>query len=114
VDAERAFSEAHSAAYNYTPEVTDTDVVTLRVRVGAPAPPIDWAVRAESAPPAGSRPVWRDGAWATFAVIARAGLAESDRLEGPCLLEQEDATTMGPAGWTGVVAAAGTIVLSRR
>jgi hypothetical protein len=30
------------------------------------------------------------------------------------LLEQEDATTLVPAGWKGVVAAAGTLVLSRR
>jgi N-methylhydantoinase A len=113
-EAERAFAAAHSAAYNYTPEVTDTDVVTLRVRVAAPAPAIDWAVRAESTPPGRSRPVWRDGGWATFSIVERAGLAEGAALAGPCLLEQEDATTMVPAGWTGSVGAAGTIVLSRR
>jgi N-methylhydantoinase A len=113
-EAERAFSDAHRAAYNYTPEVTDTDVVTLRLRAAAPAPAIDWAVRAEQDAGAGSRPVWRDGGWTAFAVLQRGGLPEGAAVEGPCLLEQEDATTLIPAGWTGVVAAAGTIVLSRR
>ncbi len=112
--AEQAFAEAHRAAYNYTPEVEDTDVVTLRVRVAAPAPAIDWAVRAEAAGAAGSRPVWRDGAWRGHAVIERAGLAEGATIDGPCLLEQEDATTLIPEGWSGAVGAAGTIVLSRR
>ncbi len=62
----------------------------------------------------GSRDVWRDGAWQAHAVIERSALAEGATVEGPCLLEQEDATTLIPAGWSGGVAAAGTIVLSRR
>jgi N-methylhydantoinase A len=111
--AEQAFTEAHRAAYNYTPEVTDTDVVTLRVRVAAPAPAIDWAVRADATAAPGSRAVWRDGAWQPHAVIERSALGEGTGVEGPCLLEQEDATTLVPDGWSGVVAAAGTIVLSR-
>jgi N-methylhydantoinase A len=112
--AEEAFTEAHRLAYNYTPEVTATDVVTLRVRAAAPAPAIDWAVRAEPASPAGARPVWRDGAWQEHTVIDRLGLAEGVAVAGPCVIEQEDATTLIPSGWSGVVAAAGTIVLSRR
>jgi N-methylhydantoinase A len=47
-------------------------------------------------------------------VIERAGLAEGATVDGPCLIEQEDATTLIPDGWSGVVSAAGTIVLSRR
>ena len=113
-DAERAFSEAHRAAYNYTPEVADTDVVTLRVRVAAPAPAIDWAVRAESAETDGSRSIWREGAWQTHASLERAGLSEGATVDGPCLIDQEDATTLIPDGWSGVVREAGTIVLSRR
>jgi N-methylhydantoinase A len=113
-EAERAFSDAHRAAYNYTPEVTDTDVVTLRLRAAAPAPTIDWAVRAEPDAGVGSSPVWRDGGWTTFTVVQRGGLSEGAAVAGPCLLEQEDATTLIPAGWTGRVAVAGTIVLSRR
>lgn len=113
-DAARAFSEAHGSAYNYTPEVTETDVVTLRVRVAAPAPAIDWTVRAEATAPAGSRPVWRDGAFHDHEVIERMGLAEHATIAGPCLIEQEDATTLIPDGWSGVVREAGTIVLSRR
>jgi N-methylhydantoinase A len=112
--AEEAFADAHRAAYNYTPEVTDTDVVTLRVRVAAPAPAIDWAVRTEAAAGTRSRPVWRDAGWVEHAVIERAGMAEGATVEGPCLLEQEDATTLVPEGWGGAVAAAGTIVLARR
>ena len=113
-DAERAFSAAHRAAYNYTPEVADTDVVTLRVRVAAPAPAIDWAVRAESAETDGSRSIWREGAWQTHASLERAGLSEGATVDGPCLIDQEDATTLIPDGWSGVVREAGTIVLSRR
>jgi len=113
-EAEAAFADAHRAAYDYTPAVTETDVVTLRVRVAAAAPPIDWSVRAQGAGIAGVRPVWRDGAFRPFAVVAREALGERARLGGPCLIEQEDATTLVPDGWRGVVGAAGTIVLSRR
>jgi N-methylhydantoinase A len=82
--------------------------------VAAPAPAIDWAVRAESTAAAGSRSVWRDGAWQAHAVLQRGGLAEGASVDGPCLIEQEDATTLIPDGWSGIVSAAGTIVLSRR
>ena len=111
--AEAAFADAHRAAYNYTPEVTETDVVTVRVRVAAPAPAIDWSLRPDPAPHARERSVWRDGGWRDHAVVERRSLGEGAAVAGPCLIEQEDATTLIPAGWTGTVAAAGTIVISR-
>jgi N-methylhydantoinase A len=113
-EAEAAFADAHRAAYDYTPAVTETDVVTLRVRVAAAAPRIDWTVRAAGPEVRAERPVWRDGCFRAFAVLDRDGLAEGAEVAGPCLIEQEDATTLVPDGWHGAVAAAGTLVLRRR
>jgi N-methylhydantoinase A len=115
-DAEEAFHAAHRAAYDYTPAVTETEVVTLRLRATAPAPAIDWD--ADEVPVAAGaedreRPVWVDGRPVSHRVLDRRALAAGARLAGPAVIEQSDATTLVRAGWSGAVAAAGTLVLSR-
>ncbi|HEY0389525.1 MAG TPA: hydantoinase/oxoprolinase family protein [Gaiellales bacterium] len=113
--AAQAFEDEHQRLYDYTPEVTDTDIVTLRLRAVARIPDIDWEAVSERPPAAGAsqRRVWAGGEWGTWTAVARADLADGDRLDPESIVEQEDTTVVVPAGWHGTVAAAGTLVLER-
>jgi N-methylhydantoinase A len=113
-EAVRLFEEEHRRLYDYTPTVTETDIVTLRVRALARIPDIDWAsAQRPSAPPNGrERRVW-DGGWRSWRALARESLALGETIAPETIVEQEDATVVLPAGWHGEVAAAGTLVLSR-
>ena len=52
-----------------------------------------------------------DGAEDELSVIARDRFAAGDRLDGPAIVEQEDATTVVARGWRARVTGAGTLVL---
>jgi N-methylhydantoinase A len=46
-------------------------------------------------------------------VFLREALSEGHRIAGPAIIEQMDATTLIPDGWTALAAAKGSIVLSK-
>ena len=111
--AERAFAAEHERLYDYTPSVTETEIVTLRLRALARTPELDW----ESSEPAvataaTSRRVF-DGAWSEWTVRLRDALRQGDVLGPRTIVEQEDTTVVVPAGWRGRVEAGHTIVLQR-
>ncbi len=111
--AASAFAAAHVTAYDYTPSVTDIDLVTIRAHAvlpmgtGLPTPAPGTAT-AES-----SRPVTAGGERRTYAVVDRIGLEPGDRVAPETIVEQEDATVVVPAGWSGEVAGNGTLLLER-
>jgi N-methylhydantoinase A len=112
--ADAAFRVAHEHAYDYTPSLEDTEIVTLRVRATGAVTMPDWAgARVTTAREPGSRDVWVDGAPAAYAVLERDALGPGDRIEGATIVEQEDATLVVPAGWAGEVGAADVLVLAR-
>jgi N-methylhydantoinase A len=112
--AERAFAEQHRRLYDYTPTVTETEIVTLRLRALARIPAIDWAAgeRDPVAAAAGSRRVWA-GEWGSWRTVARDSLAPGDAVGPETVVEQEDTTVVVPAGWWGRAGVAGTLVLGR-
>ncbi len=91
----------------------------LRVRVVAPKyrPEKAARVRAHAAPRAaakGERRVHFDGRRAVAAVLyERERLAPGARFAGPAIVEQFDATTVVPPGWTASVDAAANLVLTK-
>jgi N-methylhydantoinase A len=114
-EAVARFEEEHRRRYDYTPAVTETEIVTLRLRALACIPAIDWEVH-ENGAGDGPRPAGRDvyaGAWRTWTLDRRAALRPGDELAPETIVEQEDATVVVPAGWSGRVGAAATIVLER-
>jgi N-methylhydantoinase A len=113
--AEAAFEEQHRRLYDYTPTVTETEIVTLRLRAVARIPAIDWAADEPAPAPAaaGHRRVWSGGSWSQWRMLHREALAEGDAIGPESVVEQEDATVVVPAGWYGRVGAAGTILLER-
>jgi N-methylhydantoinase A/oxoprolinase/acetone carboxylase beta subunit len=113
--AEQSFHAAHRAAYDYTPSVTDTEVVTLRLRATSAARPISWngASGRPQRQPSGERRAWLDGGWVGCRIVERSALEPGERLAGPAIVEQGDATTLVATGWRGWVADAGLLVLDR-
>ena len=112
--ATAAFEEQHRVLYDYTPTVTDTDIVTLRLRALAKIPDLDWEAGEPlrgSADGAG-RQIWNDG-WGEWKTTTRSALAAGARVEPETIIEQEDTTVVVPAGWSGSIGAAGTLVLER-
>jgi N-methylhydantoinase A len=110
-----AFEEEHRRLYDYTPTVTETEIVTLRLRAVARIAAIDWASEEpdRTAVRGGSRWVWGGDGWREWRAVAREALGAGDALGPETVVEQEDTTVVIPAGWWGRVGAAGTIVLER-
>jgi N-methylhydantoinase A len=112
--AEAAFHAAHRQAYDYTPSVTETEIVTLRARAlgrvrrdgGAPSP------APGGAPPA-ERDVWEGGAPRRHVVLDRDALGPGDVIAERTIIEQEDATLVVPGGWRGEVTDTDILVLER-
>jgi N-methylhydantoinase A len=116
--AERAFEEAHRRAYDYTPSLEETEIVTIRARATAPAAEFQWSDGPGSSDGAGAgaprqRSVWFDGAWRSFLVVGRAHLLPGEALAGPAIVEEEDSTLLIAPGWSAEVAGDGVLGLTR-
>ena len=57
--------------------------------------------------------MWEDGAPQRYTVLERDALLPGARIAPRTIVEQEDATLVVPAGWSGEVAAADIVVLTR-
>jgi N-methylhydantoinase A len=113
--AQAAFSEAHRRAYDFTPAVQETEIVTLRARAVGPVEHATWT-DADGAPARSSTRepvVWVDGERRPFALLDRRRLAAGDRIGEQTIIDQEDATILVAAGWHGSVRAGGVVVLER-
>lgn len=110
--AEQAFMDEHQRLYDYTPTITDTEIVTIRLRATALTEPIVVDAVQGSGGTAGTQRV-HDGAWSEWPVHHRDALGEGDALVGPAIIEQTDTTTVLHRGWTATVGAGGTLVLER-
>ena len=112
--AEAAFEEEHRRLYDYTPTVTETDIVTLRLRALARISDIDWTVAEDGrrVAVASTRRVYHGG-WREWTAAGREALAQGDTIAAETIIEQEDTTVVIPPGWSGSVGTAGTLVLQR-
>lgn len=115
------FDERHAKVHGHAASDRPVEVVSYRVRVRVAVP--KYTPRSESAPK-NPRPVAnaRKGARRVFfdpkapveaVVYERDGLDIGVRIEGPCIVEQFDATTIVPAGWSAQVDEYRNLVLER-
>lgn len=111
--AEAAFAVEHERLYDYTPSITATEIVTVRLRATArtEAVVIDHDDDRTSVEEGTQRAY--DGAWGEWPVHHRDALVEGTRIEGPAIIEQQDTTTVVARGWSATVAAGATLVLRR-
>jgi N-methylhydantoinase A len=112
-----AFHRAHRRRYGHAEPSRAVEVVALRVRAEAPGAPVRLTrlAKGDGEPRRARlerREVWFGRPRATWA-YDRAALRAGDRLRGPALVLQLDATTALPPGWQGVVDALGNLVLER-
>jgi N-methylhydantoinase A len=116
----QAFHRAHERRYGHADPSRAVEIVAVRVRAEAPGAHIVVGAGLQTRAASGSkdpnlpgarRSVWFDGRMRNTNVYERDRLRAGDRLRGPALVLQLDATTAVPPGWGGVVDAHGTMVL---
>jgi N-methylhydantoinase A len=114
-DAEAAFAAAHEGLYGFKLDAA-IELVTLRVEaIGRrPAPPRAVLAAGSGAKPQRRLAVHFVSGTTDIPLFDRATLGAGDRLAGPAIISQLDATTLVPEGWAGEVHSSGAILLTRR
>ncbi|MBL6080537.1 hydantoinase/oxoprolinase family protein [Belnapia sp. T18] len=113
--APAAFGAAHHALYGFELPGTAVEMVTLRLEatgalagtITAPRPP------GTGAAPIGHHRVHFVGGSRDAALYDRGTMGAGDRLSGPAIVTQLDATTLVPPGWSVEMEANGALVLRR-
>lgn len=119
--ARARFDERHAKAHGHAASDRPVEVVSYRVRVRVAVP--KYTPRSEAPPdgraPAsdalkGARRIYFDGKTPVEAkVYERGRLVVGARMDGPCIVEQFDATTVVPPGWSAEVDEYRNLVLER-
>jgi len=113
--AQAAFADVHRRLNGFVLE-TLVELVTLRVEAEGviPAMPRPRSARGAGAQAASQQEVWfANGPPRPASVYDRATLAVGDRIVGPSVVTQVDATTLVPPDWGAEVAESGALVLTR-
>jgi N-methylhydantoinase A len=115
----RRFDVEHERLYGVSAPDSKHEVINLRVTVTAPeGDPARWLPGPDRDPepsglPEARRPVYdkRHGGVVGAPVYRRSALSDEAHLEGPCVIEQTDATTYVPSAWSVTVDAGGNLLL---
>lgn len=114
-----AFRQAHERRYGFHLEEAGVELVNLRMRSVRPAETVfpSWIGGGRGVGPGRSRVTFGilEGRLAEVEcpVLERGSLGGGERVEGPCLVCEEDATVLVPPGWHGRVDVYGSLVLER-
>jgi N-methylhydantoinase A len=112
---ETGFVAAHQALYGFTLE-SAIELVTVRIEATGrmPEPRHQSLARGSGAKPGGRRAVHLADGVAQVPVYDRATLGAGDRLAGPAIITQLDATTLVAPGWSAEVHISGALLLTFR
>jgi 5-oxoprolinase (ATP-hydrolysing) len=112
-----AFTDAHRTRFGFVTPDRRLIVEAIEVEAVAAGEPVSEPVlsaRTEGAPaPVDTVHIWTGGADHAAAVFDRADLLAGDRLPGPALVREANATTVVEPGWTAEVTAANHMILRR-
>ncbi|MGE0629110.1 MAG: hydantoinase/oxoprolinase family protein [Hyphomicrobiaceae bacterium] len=119
--ARRRFDERHAQIHGHAAGDRPVEVVSYRLRVRVPVPkyvPRQEPPPATAEPPGAVRKGMRQvhfgaGAATEAAVYERDKLGIGTRIDGPAIVEQFDATTVLPPGWSARVDAYRNLILTR-
>ena len=114
----RSFEVAYAAAFGRLLDGVPARLLGVRTSVVGRRPHFDLASLARlggdrTEARAGRRRVHVDGAWLEVDVWHRLALGPGERLSGPCVLEQPDATVFVEPGFVGAVDDLGNLVITR-
>ncbi|MGE3935800.1 MAG: hydantoinase/oxoprolinase family protein [Rhodospirillaceae bacterium] len=113
----QAFHDRHAALHGHAAPGTAVEVVSWRLRAVAPMPAYQPGApepaRADPQPLGGRSVMFGADTTAEATVWRRDGLAPGWRTSGPAVVEQADATTLVPPGWTARCDGGGNLVLER-
>ncbi len=114
--AAEAFRVRHAEIYGYAPPREPVEVVNARVTALGIMPPLSlWEPPPD--PPSPDRGEVRrayfEGRWVDVPVVARKGLGAGGAIPGPAIVEEDEATTIVPPGWSARIGEAGTLHLRR-
>jgi N-methylhydantoinase A len=111
------FERAYVALFGRVLTGLGVAIVTARTAVTGLRPTVDLTLlgrsTADGPVDVGVRPVYFDGAWSQARVIDRSALSAGMVVTGPAVLEQLDATTVLPPGWTATVDGLGSLRVTR-
>jgi N-methylhydantoinase A len=112
--AQSAFAQAHQALNGFTLEA-EVELVTLRVEAESvmPAPTRHSLAKGNGAEPIGRQIVHEAAGSVEASVYDRAALGAGDRLAGPAIVTQLDATTLVPRGWHAEALGSSALLLRR-
>ena len=112
-----AFAAAHRARFGFVTPERGLVVEAVEVEAVAPGEPLAepaWPARAQGRPePVDSVRMWSGGAEHETQVFDRGSLLAGDRLAGPALVREANATTVVEPGWSAEVTALNHMVLRR-
>ncbi len=107
-----AFHAAHRATYGHATEENEVWLKELRVHIVGTMPRLRVrAVRDDEPQLRAPRPIRLLGRALTADVVSRTELRADETLAGPAIVNQMDATTLIPPGWTASLAPSGALVL---
>ena len=110
-----AFNRRHKEIYDFADPETEAFVVNLRLVIAGPTPKPRFGELprgAGRAKPANEIEVWLEGAKRRIALFDRSALRHGETFAGPCVVTQEDATSIVPAGYSGEVDRLGNLILT--
>ena len=97
-----AFTTAYSARYTSLYEGARLEAINFRVRCAGPIPSLSLSGAAGGADAdakvKGVRRAWFEGGWREANVYDRYALRSGDKIEGPAIIEEREATTIIPHG----------------
>ena len=111
------FHDWHERLYAHADRSADVEVIDLRATItgATPKPELKAVPLGQgAAKPAGRRPIHYRKQRYDAAVYHRRDLLAGQHLAGPAIVEQEDTTTLVPAGFRASVDAFGNLVIERR
>jgi N-methylhydantoinase A len=101
------FADVHRQRYGFAADGDPVQIVTLRAEATGTVRKAELLVHSDAGPDASGaivqhRPVWlaESGDFIDTPVYSREALRPLNRLAGPAVVEQMDATTLVPPGWT--------------
>jgi N-methylhydantoinase A len=112
-EVEAAFAAAHQGLYGFTLEAP-VELITLRVeaRGGMPQPPRPLLSAGSGARSRGTTKVHFASGTTEVPLFDRASFGAGDRIAGPAIISQLDATTLVLPGWTADVHPSGAMLLT--